>query len=62
MIKSGLFLCSIGLLVIVFSANQNTATYNWMNMIIGVTILFAGCICYYKGAKAEKAAKDKEVK
>lgn len=62
MTKGGLFLCSIGLLLILYSANQNTGQYNWLNMITGIALLATGGILYATGAKKEKALKNKNDK
>lgn len=62
MTKGGLFLCSIGLLIILYSANQNTGQYNWLNLITGIALLIAGGIMYSVGTKKEKALKNKNDK
>lgn len=62
MTKGGLFLCSIGLLIILYSANQNTGQYNVLNMVTGVAFLISGGIAYSTGAKKEKALKNKNDK
>lgn len=65
MTKGGLFLCSIGLLIIMFSANQNTGTYNILNLITGSTLLIVGVILYVRANKSQKNNKksnEKEVK
>ncbi|WEG73773.1 DUF3188 domain-containing protein [Vagococcus intermedius] len=63
--KGGLFLCSIGLLIIMFSANQNTGTYNILNLITGSTLLIVGVILYVRANKSQKKnkkSKKKEVR
>lgn len=60
--KGGLFLCSIGLLIVLFSANQNTGQYNGLNMVTGITLIIIGLIVYRKTTKNKTNGNDKEVK
>lgn len=60
MVKTGLFLCSIGLLLFVYNANQNTGSYNWLNMIMGITLIGIGLVVFLKGNKEEKAKQKRE--
>lgn len=58
MIKNGLFLCSIGLLIILYSANLNTGQYNLLNMVTGIVFVASGGFFFVKGKrKAEKEEK-----
>lgn len=57
MVKSGLFLCSIGLLFFVFSGNPQSGSYNVLNMLIGFCLIIAGGILWWMGNKKEKSNK-----
>lgn len=62
MIKNGLFLCSLGLLFFVYNANQNTGTYVWINMALGLVLAASGLLLFLKGSKREKELKKAEEK
>jgi len=51
MIKNGLLLCSIGLLIFIFSVNPESLEYNFVTMGIAVTLIVLGGILFFKGRK-----------
>ncbi|MCL2828621.1 MAG: DUF3188 domain-containing protein [Oscillospiraceae bacterium] len=55
MIKNGLFLCSIGLLVFIFSVNPESLEYNFVTMGIAVTLIVLGGFLFFKGRKRERS-------
>ncbi|WP_207694472.1 hypothetical protein DOK67_0000222 [Enterococcus sp. DIV0212c] len=59
MIKNGLFLCSIGLLVFLFSLNPNSMQFNFLNLFIGIILIASGGYIVYKGNKKQKAEQHK---
>lgn len=65
MIKNGLFLCSIGLIVFVYSANMNTGKYDFLSMATAIFLMAVGGYFFFKGRKKdqlEKKQKNGEVK
>lgn len=52
--KNGLFLCSIGLLMILFSVNPNSLEYDILSLISGFTFVSIGLFFFLKGSKKEK--------
>lgn len=58
--KNGLFLISIGLLIFMYAANQNSLNYDFLSLTTAVFLMVTGGIIAYKANKKEKAAKRKE--
>lgn len=54
MVKNGLFLCSIGLLIILFSVNPNSLKYDIFSLVSGIALVSTGLFFFLKGSKAEK--------
>ncbi|MBO0439113.1 DUF3188 domain-containing protein [Candidatus Enterococcus ikei] len=54
MIKNGLFLCSIGLLVFLFSLDPSSMQFNFLNLFIGIILIASGGYIVYKGNKKQK--------
>lgn len=53
MVKNGLFLCSIGFLVILYCFNPANTSYNILNMAIGFMLIGSGAYFFFKGRKNE---------
>ena len=60
MTKTGLFICSIGLLFIVYNSNPSSGSYNWLNSIMGLTLLGIGIAVFLVGSKREKEQKKRD--
>lgn len=58
MFKNGLCVLSIGLMIFIYSVNANTGSYNWLNLITSVSIIFLGGILTWKGYTRDKAKKN----
>lgn len=58
MTKNGLFLISIGLLIILlFALDRQTMQYDLLSMTTGLFLVAAGGYIFYRGNKKEKAEK-----
>ncbi|MGC6767164.1 hypothetical protein [Enterococcus sp. LJL51] len=57
MTKNGLFIISIGLLMFVYSANAQTGSYNFANIITSLVVMAAGLFFFVTGRKREKQNK-----
>lgn len=57
MIKNGLFLCSIGSLVLLYSLNPNTQSYDLYSMVTGLFLLGLGIYFFKKERKRSKGEK-----
>ncbi|MGB3161798.1 DUF3188 domain-containing protein [Carnobacterium sp.] len=55
MIKNGLFLASIGMLVLMFSVSRETFEYDFLNLTTALFLIIFGGVLVYKGNKKEKA-------
>lgn len=64
MIKNGLFLCSIGFLVILYSLNPHSMNYDLLSMTTGIFLAAVGGYFFFKGRKNEEQqmGKNDEVK
>lgn len=65
MAKNGLFLCSIGFLVLVYSVNSNDGTYNFSSIAIAACLIAAGGYFFFRGKKKDglkDGKKNSEVK
>ena len=51
MIKNGLFLCSIGLLVILYSMNPSNMRLDIFSFTTGIALLIGGGLLFMKGKK-----------
>lgn len=51
MIKNGLFLCSIGLLVIFYSMNPSNMRLDIFSFTTGIALLIGGGLLFMKGKK-----------
>ncbi|WP_019156151.1 DUF3188 domain-containing protein [Robertmurraya massiliosenegalensis] len=56
--KGGLFLLSIGLLLLLFSANAKTGEYEIFNLTTALVLIIVGAIFAVKGKKRNKSQKD----
>ncbi|MFV0559096.1 MAG: DUF3188 domain-containing protein [Enterococcus sp.] len=54
MLKNGLFLCSIGFLIVLFSLNP-MAAYDWYSFVTGLFFITIGGFFFFKGKKREEA-------
>lgn len=56
MIKNGLFLASIGMLILMFSVNRQTLHYDVLSLTTAVFLIVSGGVmAAYRGTKKEKA-------
>ncbi|MTD37668.1 DUF3188 domain-containing protein [Erwinia sp. CPCC 100877] len=64
MVRNGLFTCSIGFLIILFTLNPVTMKYDLLSMTTGLFLVVVGGYFFFKGKKIEetKAKKQQEVK
>lgn len=64
MIKNGLFLTSIGMLILMFSVNRQTLNYDLLSLTTAIFLIVIGGVMAYRGSKKEKAedAAKEEVK
>lgn len=63
MIRNGLFLCSIGFLIVLYLLNLSFLNYDLLSLIIGIFFIGFGGYLFFKGKKVveEEVIKD-EVK
>lgn len=54
MTKNGLFLVSIGFLIILFSVNRETLAYDLLSFTTGLFLVITGGIVFFRGNKKEK--------
>jgi predicted membrane protein len=64
MVRNGLFMCSIGFLIILFTLNPVTMTYDLLSMTTGLFLVVVGGYIFFKGKKNEenKENQQQEVK
>ena len=62
MIRNGLFLCSIGFLIVLYSLNPSSLNYDLLSLTTGIFFIGLGYL-FFKGKKvAEEEATKDEVK
>lgn len=54
MVKNGLFMCSIGFLIILYSLNPNSMSYDLLSMTTGFFLAAVGGYFVFKGRKNEE--------
>ncbi|MEG0289704.1 MAG: DUF3188 domain-containing protein [Carnobacterium sp.] len=54
MIKNGLFLASIGMLILMFSVNRQTLHYDLLSLTTAAFLIVIGVLMAYRGSKKEK--------
>lgn len=54
MIKNGLFLCSIGSLIVLYSLNPHSQRYDLYSMVTGLFLTGLGIYFFMKGKKREE--------
>ncbi|MFV0557543.1 MAG: DUF3188 domain-containing protein [Enterococcus sp.] len=54
MMKNGLFVCSIGLLVFLYSMNPNNLQFDIYSFTTGVALIALGGYLFLRGKKAEE--------
>ncbi|EGP5095379.1 DUF3188 domain-containing protein [Enterococcus faecium] len=54
MIKNGLFLCSIGSLIVLYSLNPHSQRYDLYSMVTGFFLTGLGIYFFMKGKKEKK--------
>ncbi|MGM9903617.1 hypothetical protein A5844_002324 [Enterococcus sp. 10A9_DIV0425] len=54
MMKNGLFLCSIGSLIVLYSLNPGTQQYDVYSMVTGLFLAGLGIYFFLKGKKKEE--------
>lgn len=58
MIKNGLFLCSIGFLIILYSLNPTSLQYDIRSLTTGLILVISGGYFFIKGNKKNQKTKD----
>lgn len=53
MVKNGLFICSIGLLIFLYSLNPNSSHFDILSMVTGIFLIILGILVFLKGDKKE---------
>ncbi len=54
MTKNGLFLMSIGMLIFLYSVNQNTLQYNFFTLILAILLVGLGTFFVFKDRQKNK--------
>ncbi len=54
MVKNGLFLCSIGFLIILYALNPSSMEYDFRSLATGLVLVAIGGYLFFKGSKKEK--------
>ena len=60
MAKNGLFLCSIGFLIFLYSLNPNSMRYDLLSMATGIFLVLGGGALFFKARKKEESKKPSE--
>jgi Protein of unknown function (DUF3188). len=60
MAKNGLFLCSIGFLIFLYSLNPNSMRYDLLSMATGIFLVLGGGALFFKAHKKEESKKPSE--
>lgn len=58
MLKIRLFLMSIGFVIIMYSINTITASYQWGKVLFAFVLIILGAFFFHKGRLNEKKAKE----
>lgn len=59
MVRNGLFICSIGLIVILYALNPASMQYDLLSMTTGIFLVVVGGYFFFKGRKNEEQQKKK---
>lgn len=51
MIRNGLFLCSIGFLIVLYSLNPSSLNYDLLSLTTGIFFIGLGGYLFFKGKK-----------
>ena len=54
MVKNGLFICTIGSLIILYALNPASMKYDVLSMITGIFLVAVGGFFFFKGKKREE--------
>lgn len=54
MVKNGLFICSIGFLIILYSLNPTSLQYDFKSLATGVFLVAVGGYFFFKGSRKKK--------
>jgi Protein of unknown function (DUF3188). len=57
MAKNGLFLCSIGFLIFLYSLNPNSMRYDLLSMVTGIFLVLVGGMLFFKARKTQEPKK-----
>lgn len=60
MAKNGLWLMSIGLLIFLYSSNQNSGHFDVLSIITALFFIGLGTFFFVRASRAEKAQKEAE--
>ena len=60
MAKNGLFLCSIGFLIFLYSLNPNAMRYDLLSMVTGIFFVVVGGFLVFKARKKAEPKKQSE--
>ncbi|EOL47482.1 DUF3188 domain-containing protein [Enterococcus caccae] len=57
MVRNGLFVCSIGLIIILYALNPASMKYDLLSMTTGIFLVVVGGYFFFKGKKKEEQNK-----
>lgn len=60
MIRNGLFMCSIGFIIILYTVNPASMKYDLLSMTTGVFLVIVGGYFFFKGRKIEESKVKKQ--
>ncbi|MEI5994907.1 DUF3188 domain-containing protein [Candidatus Enterococcus mansonii] len=54
MVRNGLFICSIGFIIILYTVNPASLNYDLLSMTTGIFLVIVGGYFFFKGKKIEE--------
>lgn len=60
MVRNGLFICSIGFLIVLYTLNPASMQYDLLSMTTGIFLIVVGGYFFFKGKKIEEAKEKKQ--
>lgn len=54
MVRNGLFICSIGFIIILYTVNPASLSYDLLSMTTGIFLVVVGGYFFFKGKKIEE--------
>lgn len=59
MVRNGLFVCSIGFLIVLYTLNPASMQYDLLSMTTGIFLIIVGGYFFFKGKKIEESKEKK---